>query len=606
MSTQTARQGRRANDYIATERGAEGAVEYAFGVWKKRIIGYDRELKGSEAAISSAPAFTGLSYTAGNGALSVVPVDAYGMEMTGANAIPPKIMVPLKEYPGWRGFTYSYRASAQLQQTSNSSAPIGGAKRLFQYIQVPLFQSMYFFEHDLEIFFPAEMIVGGLVHTNSKMLVSGRSDSPLTFQGNVSYAGSYTSKDAPLGGPQWVGKTEAEAESLMSDPTYSTGYNSQVAKVDRYEPLGSKPAEVLDSVPAGADPANDSDGNPNNDSMRELIEPPSDPDNNPLTNPDPGPIANRRLYNKAGIVMKINANSVTITAQKLTTLTATILTDLQKAVYTSGTATVNRSTIYDKREGKNVSIVNVDMAKVTAALNASGVAGFNGVLYIHDTTPTNGGSPDPKTIRLQNGGVLPNAGLTVASENPVYIQGDYNTGTTNSPTAVPANSDGNPTNTSSPVVSGYQRKPSAVIADAVMFLSNSWNDAQASKSIYDSGTNTWSRVASNTTYNTAVLAGFIPSGWDSDTSSSSNPLYGYSGGANNFPRFLEYWGGRTCTYHGSMVELFRSKTFTGEWDTGDIYSPPKRRWNFDNQFLTSPPPGNVDAVAFSRGAYMRF
>ncbi len=89
------------------------------------------------------------------------------------------------------------------------------------------------------------------------------------------------------------------------------------------------------------------------------------------------------------------------------------------------------------------------------------------------------------------------------------------------------------------------------------FLPTNWNDANASLALS-------SRPATNTTYNTAIMSGFMPSGW---TPPSGAP-YGYSGGAINFPRFLETWNTKSCTYYGSMVELFESKVFTGEWDTG--------------------------------------
>jgi hypothetical protein len=146
-------------------------------------------------------------------------------------------------------------------------------------------------------------------------------------------------------------------------------------------------------------------------------------------------------------------------------------------------------------------------------------------------------------------------------------------------------------------VASYTRKPAAVIADAVMLLSNNWSDSNSASSLS-------SRVASNTTYNTALMAGFIPSGWDPDGAGSA-AAYGYSGGANNYPRFLETWSGKTCTYYGSMVELFQSQIFTGKWDTGNIYSPPARRWNYDLLFNSTPPPGSVDAIALSRGPWAR-
>jgi hypothetical protein len=227
---------------------------------------------------------------------------------------------------------------------------------------------------------------------------------------------------------------------------------------------------------------------------------------------------------------------------------------------------------------------------------SSGVSGFNGVLYINDTTPLTTTDPEPKTVRLKNGGILPDAGLTVVSENPIYIQGDYNTGSTTTTTNnVPSNNGGNPSNTDSPTVAGYTRKPSAVIGDAVMMLSNNWSDTNSSLSLSN-------RPATHTTYNTAIISGFMPSGYQPPSGSK----YGYSGGANNFPRFLESWSNQHCTYYGSMVELFQSAKFTGRWNTGNIYSPPGRRWNYDTLFNNNPPPGAVSGTTWSRGTWAKW
>jgi len=333
---------------------------------------------------------------------------------------------------------------------------------------------------------------------------------------------------------------------------------------------------------------NAGDTNPNNDGYREIIEQPV------AGFTDPPEIAVRRMVNKAGLVMTINGATATVTAQNGTTATAAQLTAV-KAAFTG------KTTLYDQREGKTADVANIDVSLLTPALNALSSSGFNSVIYIVDNTPvTTSGtspSPNPKTIRLKNGGILPNNGLTVASENPVYIQGDYNTGTSSTvpSSSVPANSTGNPNNTDSPTVPGYTRKPSSVLGDAVMFLSNAWNDANSSLALS-------SRSASNTTYNTAIMAGFMPSLY----TPTSGSQYGYSGGGNNFPRFLETWSGDACTYYGSMVELFQSKTFTGKWDTGNIYSPPVRRWNYDTIFSTTSPPGSLICVVYTRGSWSKF
>jgi hypothetical protein len=320
---------------------------------------------------------------------------------------------------------------------------------------------------------------------------------------------------------------------------------------------------------------NTTDTNPNNDSVHEIIEPP----NTAYT--DPPAFATRRYYNKAGLLIKINGSSITATGQNGLSLT----TAQTNAILASLSA---KTTIYDQRQGSNVNVTSIDIGALGTALSTT--TGFNNVVYVYDTTSTG----NPTAIRLKNGGVLPANGLTVASVNPVYIQGDYNTGTTNNPSAVPANN-GNSSDTASPTVSSYTRVPAAVVGDAVMLLSNSWSDSNSSLSLN-------SRTASNTTYNTAIVSGFMPSGYQPTTGAQ----YGYSGGANNFPRFLENWTNKYCTYYGSMVELYQSQTFTAPWDTGNIYSPPIRCWNFDPNYTQNPPPGSLTAISWTRGSWVKY
>lgn len=91
------------------------------------------------------------------------------------------------------------------------------------------------------------------------------------------------------------------------------------------------------------------------------------------------------------------------------------------------TAVEASATIYDWREGNgqpgvssgNVKVTSVDVKKLNTAI--AGISGFNGVVYVHDVAAGKG------AIRLKNGATL-TRDLTVVSANPVYIQGDYNTG----------------------------------------------------------------------------------------------------------------------------------------------------------------------------------
>ena len=563
VTNNTARMSDRSRDYAAASAAAEGAVEYAFGVWKKRIATNNRALTTAEANASlTGPAFSGFSYapSAEGGPLSIDALDEYGAPV----ATPTAMLVDLASYPGWRGRTFNYLAKAKVMQGSGSNFRTG-VKRRFQYSEVPLFQAMFFFEHDIEIYRAAEMVVSGLVHTNGNAYLSGQDSADLTFQDQVSYVLGYSDSSDPPYANMWSGWQP----NAWVDPIYSNGGEAaQLHQVPRMEPLGNEPSSVV----------NTTDTNPNNDGMREIIETPS------ASYTDPPEFAKRRMSNKAGIVVDINGTTVTVTGQNGTTLTSAQNTAIRSAVSA-------KTAVYDQREGKSMDVSTLDVSALRTTINA-GITGFNNVIYIKDRTTS---GTNPKAIRLKNGGQLPNAGLTVASENPVYIQGDYNTGTTTNPSAVPANGSGNATNTASPVVSGYTRKPASVLADAVTFLSNNWSDANAALSVSN-------RTASNTTYNVAIMGGFMPSGYQPATGSQ----YGYSGGANNFARFLEDWTSDYCTYYGSMVELFQSKVATGKWDTGVIYRPPFRRWNFDPNFKGVAPPGSPDAISWSRGTWAKW
>ena len=171
---------------------------------------------------------------------------------------------------------------------------------------------------------------------------------------------------------------------------------------------------------------------------------------------------------------------------------------------------------------------------------------------------------------------MPTTGLTVASSNPVYIQGDYNTG---------GNPPSNSGNYSQPQVAGYTRAPCAVIGDAINILSNAWDDSNSTASLS-------SRVASNTTINSAIISGIVP---------SANNYY--SGGAENFPRFLETWSGKSLTYYGSMVELYQSRQSIGRWGSANVYNPPNRQWFFDTNFQVNTPPGTLMVYSYTKGRW---
>jgi Tfp pilus assembly protein PilX len=156
-------------------------------------------------------------------------------------------------------------------------------------------------------------------------------------------------------------------------------------------------------------------------------------------------------------------------------------------------------------------------------------------------------------------------GLSIVSENPVYVQGDYN-----------ANSAGGGFN--DPHVA------SAVLADAFTFLSNSWNDVNSFSSPYDPGSRSANlNGVTNAWYRVAVLAGKGPGfPWIIGT----NNDFGSDGGVHNFLRYIENWGGETLNYRGSIVSMFYNRQAVGVYKCcTTVYSPPTRGYNFDTEFL---------------------
>ncbi|GAB4316953.1 MAG: hypothetical protein Kow0074_05240 [Candidatus Zixiibacteriota bacterium] len=209
------------------------------------------------------------------------------------------------------------------------------------------------------------------------------------------------------------------------------------------------------------------------------------------------------------------------------------------------------STFRDDREGQTVEATTIDISK----LNSSAYWPSNGIIYTKDTQ--SGGNL--KATKLVNGATLKD-GLTVVSENPMYTEGNYNS---------------------------VNKKPAALMADAYTILSSNWSDGNSfSGNVND-------RPASNTVVNASFITGYVPS-------SGGN----YSGGVENFPRFLEKWSGQTLSWSGSMVQMWLSEQATSPWSYGSYYTAPNRDWHFDTDLLDPDnlPPGTpMVATVIKRG-----
>lgn len=273
-------------------------------------------------------------------------------------------------------------------------------------------------------------------------------------------------------------------------------------------------------------------------------------------------IGAQRLYNETTLVIVTTPTNVIVRAGQWDGF-ALVLPDVPAttnipAHYSFITTNLSFT---DQREGKptlttelNVGALNAWMTNAGAALNA--MAQFQlghriNSVYVTDLRAASG---KLAVVRVSNGQQLPPDGLTVATAQPLYVWGHFN-----APNTTPGY-----TNTTS-------TKPAALMGDAITVLSVNWTDAKSTASLGQ-------RSAASTTVNAAFLSGIVP----------TTTAYGghYSGGVENFPRFLEDWSGKTFTYNGSMVVMFPSQFAASYWIApGTYYNPPNRQWAFDHNFL---------------------
>ena len=276
----------------------------------------------------------------------------------------------------------------------------------------------------------------------------------------------------------------------------------------------------------------------------------------------------QRYYNKSDMIVLVSNATVVVTSGKVDGFATAIPYSQWKSFLNTNV------TFYNKREGKTVKTTQLSVAnfRLWSATNASmrSVLGNRDVrsIYIADMR-TQTASTEPG-VKVVEGATLPDLGLTVVTPNPLYVQGNFNA----------TGSDVGKNET-------LNAKPASLIGDSINVLSTAWSDANSSLAL-------GSRKANDTTVNAAVLGGIVPSGGGN-----------YSGGVENFPRFLEDWGSRTLTYNGSMVVMFNSKTATAPWGGADVYSPPARNWAFDINFLdaTKLPPGTPEVRAIIRSEW---
>jgi hypothetical protein len=268
------------------------------------------------------------------------------------------------------------------------------------------------------------------------------------------------------------------------------------------------------------------------------------------------------------------------------------------------------SGLYDFREGNNnrnangeKSLLRIDVERMAQYLEADvGLVDEDGNLifdtYPHPSGFYNGGvfvrMPEQTTpgradlvrpairewaLDLFNGERVPNPdylratsadepayGMTLVTNGALYLTGNFNVPDGNGDSSTPAD----------PNRFGRHEGSEAAVAlaaDAVTILSSNFDRRDSRRELNQ-------RTAGHTTISAAIISGVVR-GDDSD----------YSGGVENFPRFLENWIGRNATMRGAFISLFDSEVNTGAWRYGGrIYEAPNRNWGYNSAFLTETRP----------------
>ncbi len=426
--------------------------------------------------------------------------------------------------PAVSGNAATYRIIANARELNTPYNSIAAVRQDVQVASIPIFQYLYFYHLDFELNPFSAMTLNGPVHCNSTIYLEPDTVN-ITFQSPVTAAQKIVHDNAP---------NDPEVRTFGS-VTYNAGRDMRVNTLNL--PLGtSNSSSVLHGIieipPAGE-----------------------------LTNSLMGM---QRYYNKADLVVLVSNNTVVAKSGAYNNFSVAIpWTNINPFLNTNASFFDKRASLTVKATEINIANFNTQYAALTALLGRNPK-----VLYVADLRTQSGSTVSG--VRLISGQTLPSAGLTVATFNPLYVKGHFNspsgTGTTNTTATAPA----------------------SLVADALTVLSGSWNDS-------NSGGDLWDRLATSTTVNAGVIAGIVPSGGGY-----------YSGGAHNFLRLLEDWTGDTLTFNGSMVALFASQIATAPWGgTGYIYNAPTRKYARDWNFTIPAklPPGTPELKTMVRSQW---
>ncbi len=231
-------------------------------------------------------------------------------------------------YAGLNALIMPYRIIARANSFGRPVNLTTGVQRDIQIQNIPIFQFAVFYNGDMEIEPGAPMSIGGKVHSNGTAYIAP--NSTLTFQNTLTAAIGVVDNPMPVDSHQPV-------------------YNSAV-----YDSTVTTPVSPL-TLPI-----------PSSNNAHDLIEPP------PGSGGDP--ISGQRMYNKAGLIIKVSNSGVTALNGSGGTVNGITVGS------GSGNILNTSDSLYDYREGVNVQLTQLDIGKLITANKAPA----NGIIYIYD------------------------------------------------------------------------------------------------------------------------------------------------------------------------------------------------------------------------------
>jgi hypothetical protein len=233
------------------------------------------------------------------------------------------------------------------------------------------------------------------------------------------------------------------------------------------------------------------------------------------------------------------------------------------------------------------------------------------------TTQAGDTRQSPYGFAFNDGANLP-APLTIATDQPVYSQGDWNT---------------------------LDQQPASFLADTIAILSNSclattdtgtmspWASTNVGTTVVTSRATTLGIVLGTATGTTTLppslsgqlncgsIAGIptmatpttVNAAFLSKTDASITAPEYYSGGLNNYMRILETWTNQEMKYKGSFVSLGAPLEVSGRYRacgtplTNNYGCPPNRNWAYDTSFnsYTGLPPLPPKVIELQQDSFRR-